>query len=123
MSEGSVGPLRGQSQFFNHSITNLHLNIKTSFIQETLNLSMCADSSANSSTNTKIRKKSEEKKWVMHHMSGVMCHLSCVMCHLSCVTCHVSCVTCHPFLFKKNQSGGASQWRVCYQWGLPRIVL
>ena len=28
--------------------------------------------------------------------------------------CHVSHVT--------SQIGGASQWRVCYQWGPPRLV-
>ena len=43
------------------------------------------------------------------------------MCHLSPVTCH------NFFLFfftsKKNwKSGGARRWRVCYQWGLPRLV-
>ena len=44
--------------------------------------------------------------------------------------CHVSYVTCKKifffdifllfFILKKLQSGGASRWRVCYQWGLPR---
>ena len=33
-----------------------------------------------------------------------------------CVTCHISHVTC------LGQSVGASQWRVCYQRGLPRLV-
>ena len=68
-------------------------------------------------------------------MSHVTCHMSRVMCHVSRVTCHVSRVTCHVssvtffFLFffflypKKNYlRGGASQWRVCYQRGLPRLV-
>ena len=42
--------------------------------------------------------------------------------------CHVSPVTYNYFLIlikikkKKLQSGGASQWRVCYQRGLPRLV-
>ena len=41
-------------------------------------------------------------------------------CHMSCVTCHVSCVTCHmSHLIFFLQSGVASWWRVCYQWGLP----
>ena len=40
--------------------------------------------------------------------------------------CHLQPVT---FLYKKNpttkigRSGGASRWRVCYQWGLPCLVL
>ena len=37
-------------------------------------------------------------------MSRVMCHMLRVMCK------------------KKLQSGGASWWRVCYQWGPPRLV-
>ena len=77
-----------------------------------------------------------------------MCHVSCVMCHVSHVTCHMSPVTCHKspvachmseknfffhfFILKKiyicpseqiGQSGGSSRWRVCYQWGLPYLVL
>ena len=71
-----------------------------------------------------------------------MYHVSCVTCHVSPVTCHLSPVTCHLshveiffkfFLTKKNiqkkcpkkigQSGGASRWRVCYQQGLPCLVL
>ena len=55
-----------------------------------------------------------------HHVSPVRCHLSgvTVRCHLSPVTWH------HLFLFLFYfyylQSGWASLWRVCYQWGLPR---
>ena len=57
------------------------------------------------------------------------------MCHVSHVTCHLSRVTCRMsffFLFsssfflilkKIGQGGGASRWRVCYQRGLPRLVL
>ena len=75
---------------------------------------------------------------VMCHVSQVMCHVSRVTCHLSHVTCHVSPVTCHLsrvtcHMPKKNyiflsltrigQSGGASRWRVCYQQGLPRLVV
>jgi hypothetical protein len=49
------------------------------------------------------------------------CHLSSVMCHMSHGTCRVSYVS----LKKKyiGQSGEASRWRVCYQRGLPRLVL
>ena len=48
--------------------------------------------------------------------------------HASCVTCHISHVTCHMsqsffFLFLFGQSGEAYRWRVCYQGGLPRLVL
>ena len=62
--------------------------------------------------------------------------VSCVTCHVSPVTCHVSPVTCQMSHVKKNfififflsyiffkLSGGASLWRVCYQRGLPRLVL
>ena len=53
-------------------------------------------------------------------MSFVTCHLSHVMCHMSCVTCHVSCVMCNFLIFFFfEQNGGASWWRVFYQWGLP----
>ena len=59
-----------------------------------------------------------------------MCHVSRVTCHLSPVTCHMSKIFFLTFsLLKKNyttrnigQSGGASQWRVCYQRGLTRLV-
>ena len=73
----------------------------------------------------------------MCHMSRVTCHVSRVTCHVTCVTCHVSPVTCKKKIeekieekkFKKyhakkiGQSGGASRWRVCYQRGLPRLVI
>ena len=66
------------------------------------------------------------------------------MCHVSHVTCHVSRVTCHMskniflhFHYKKKKnknkknyttknigkSAEAYRWRVCYQRGLPRLVL
>ena len=45
-----------------------------------------------------------------------MCQMSDVKCHMSCVTCHMSFFS---FFF---QSGQASQWKVCYQRGLPRLV-
>ena len=59
-----------------------------------------------------------QKNWV----TGDTCHMSCVMCHVSCVTCHVSHVMRHVSHVKKNNNGGASWWRVCYQRGLPRLV-
>ena len=52
-------------------------------------------------------------------VSRVTCHVSHVMCHVSLVTCHMSHVT----LFFFGQSGEAYCWRVCYQRGLPRLVL
>ena len=45
-------------------------------------------------------------------MSGVPCQVSHVKCQVSGVMCHIFVVL----------SGGASQWRVSYQWGLPRLV-
>ena len=71
----------------------------------------------------------------MCHVSCVMCHVSCVMGHMSCVTCPVSHVKIFFYIFYRKkkyitifffvqigQSGGASRWRVCYHWGLPRLV-
>ena len=40
------------------------------------------------------------------------------MCHMSRVRCQVSGVKC-PIFFFSFQFGGASRWRVYYQWGLP----
>ena len=54
------------------------------------------------------------------------CHVSGVTCHVSHVTYHMSRVTCKMpdfFIFIFLQSGEASQGRVCYQRGLPRLVL
>ena len=62
---------------------------------------------------------------VMCHVSHVTCQMSYVMCHVSHVMCHMSCVTCHMsdlYIFF-GHFFGASQWRVCYQRGLPRFVL
>ena len=68
----------------------------------------------------------------VHLPQNVLCHMSLVMCHVSHVTCHMSCVTCHNkkyiftyiyiyyFIFLVCWAGW---WRVCYQWGLPRLVL
>ena len=50
------------------------------------------------------------------------CHMSHVTCHMSRTTCHMSLITC-MYIFFWGQSGEASRWRVCYQWGLPRLVL
>ena len=50
----------------------------------------------------------------IRHMSGVTCHMSGVRCQVSGVTCN--------FFFLFSESGGTSRWRVCYQWGLPRLV-
>ena len=47
------------------------------------------------------------------------------MCHMSHVMCHMSQVTCHHliyFFFFFGQRGEVSQWRVCYQPGLPCLV-
>ena len=70
--------------------------------------------------------------FMRHYVSHVTCHVSPVTCHLSHVTCHLSHVKIikkKKKLYKKNiprkirQIGGASWWRVCYQRGLPRLVL
>ena len=53
-----------------------------SCLQETLNLSTCADRS----TNTKTDRKGQNKNIFLFHVSGVRCH----MCHMSPVTCHLS---------------------------------
>ena len=55
----------------------------------------------------------------MCHMSGVRCLVSGVRCHMSHVKCPFFCFVFSFFL----QSDEASQWSVCYQWGLPRLVL
>ena len=55
------------------------------------------------------------------HMSCVICHVSLVTCHVWGVKCQVSGVTC-IFSFFYFLSVRASWWRVCYQWGLPRLV-
>ena len=58
-----------------------------------------------------------ERMFTTHNMSQVMCHVSRVTYHVSRVTCHVFFVV--VFL----QIGEAYWWRVCYQPGLPRLVL
>ena len=56
------------------------------------------------------------------HASLVMCQVSCVRCHVSGVTCQMSRVTCQVSGVTFFLSGGVSLLRVCYQWGLPRLV-
>ena len=51
----------------------------------------------------------------VHLAQPVTCHVSPAMCHMSHVTCHLSDAT----FFFFRQSGEASHWRVCYQWGYP----
>ena len=37
---------------------------------------------------------------------------------------HVTCIFLFIFYLQNIlQNGGASRWRVCYQWGLPRLVI
>ena len=57
-------------------------------------------------------------------LSCVMCRMSCVRYHMSSVGCQVSQVTSKKEKKeeKKEQGVGASRWRICYQWGLPRLV-
>ena len=49
----------------------------------------------------------------------VTCHASCVMCHMSRVT--LKNIYEYEYFFFLH-TGGVSWWRVCYQWGLPRLV-
>ena len=66
--------------------------------------------------------------YVKCHVSRVTCHMSYLICHMSYVICQVSHVTCQMshvffvFLFFFWLTGEAYRWRVCYQWGLPRLV-
>ena len=61
----------------------------------------------------------------VHCTLCVICHVSHVTCQFLCVNCHVSRVTCHTKNVLKNigQRDWASWWSVCYQQGLPRLVL
>ena len=61
-----------------------------------------------------------ERKFNPHHVSDVTCHVSRVTCQGSGVRCEVSGVKFHIYFFK-DQGGGASLGRVCYQQGLPRL--
>ena len=60
-----------------------------------------------------------ERRLTFPHLSCVRCHMSCVRCHMLYVTFQMSHIKC-PILM--GQSGEASQGRVCYQLGLPRLV-
>ena len=51
-----------------------------------------------------------------HHMSHVTCHVSYVKCHMLFVQCDIFCIFFPSHI-------GASWWRVCFQRGLPRLVL
>ena len=53
----------------------------------------------------------------MRHVSPDTCYVSHVTCHVSHLACHVSPVTCF-----NSQTVRASQNRICYQQGLPRLV-
>ena len=66
---------------------------------------------------TKCQAPSKQVPITKCHVSGVMCQVSSDMCQVSGVTYHVSNVIF--FL----QSLEASRWRVCYQQGLPHLVL
>ena len=76
-----------------------------------------------SSTNLQSQTK-RDRSWNFERMFTFL-HMSHVTCHMSRVTCHMSCVTCiiYFLLLFFGQSGEASRWRVCYQRGLPRLVL
>ena len=50
-----------------------------------------------------------------HNMSHVTCQMPCITCQMSCVNCHI--------IFFVGLIGGAYRWRVCYQQGLPCLVL
>ena len=55
-------------------------------------------------------------------MSRVTYHVSHVTCHVSHVMCHMSQLLLLLYIFFK-QSVEVYRWRVCYQRGLPRLVL
>ena len=59
----------------------------------------------------------DQKFWENVHFP-VTCNVSCVTCHMSPIKYRVS-----QFLFVFGQSRWATWWRVCYQWGLRRLVL
>ena len=46
-----------------------------------------------------------------------------VACHMSHVTCQLKFSITKKNKLKIGQRGGASRWRVCYQRGLPRLVI
>ena len=64
----------------------------------------------------------ELESWNLGRMF-TLSRVSHITYHVTHITCHMACVTCHFIFFFSGQSGGASWWRVCYQRGLPRLVL
>ena len=64
------------------------------------------------------------KFWENVHLPPcVKCHISRFKCHMSHNKRRVSHVNLNFRIKKKKLNGGANCWRVCYQWGLPRLVL
>ena len=59
----------------------------------------------------------------MCHLSHVTGHMSYVRSPVSGVTCQVSHVRCGFFYVFFLHSVGAIRWKVCYQQGLPCLVL
>ena len=60
------------------------------------------------------------ESWIFYGNFTVRWSPTCVRCHMSHVRCQVSVARFFFSFFL--QSGFASCWRVCYQWGLPRLV-
>jgi hypothetical protein len=60
--------------------------------------------------------KKIERLFTLHHVSLVTCHMLGVTCHMTGVTCHLKTKIIW-------QSVGASRWSICYQQGLPCLVL
>ena len=73
----------------------------------------------------RLWKEVQDKMIHEKNMSGVRCHMSSVRCQVSGVTIFYFFYLLFIYLFFLYllKSGGASRWRVCYQRGLPRIVL
>ena len=103
-------------------------SLNTFIINWLIESSFCSESSRHSISQTV---RAGELKYLenIHPPPCVTCHMS----HIKCVTCNMSWVMC-----PNNLSGvtwkvsyvtffffsvGASLWRVCYQRGLPRLVL
>ena len=88
---------------------------------------LCISSTNLHSQTVRAKELIFERRSTSPYLSRVRCHMSGVTCHVSHVTCHMSRVMCQIFLFFFfffffGQSGEASQGRVCYQRGLPRLV-
>ena len=63
-----------------------------------------------------------ERMLIPNYVSCVTCHASHVMRHVSFISSHKSTKKIKSPFKKSSQSGGASQWRVCWSWGLPCLV-